>query len=124
MFVCLFTRRHTAALKVFAHVSNMFDLELDHSGDLSDEQLVDLPYMGPCLGWWSQPAFFAAPCFSRFQHCMTLGGTDEVGLPDILLGWCSALYLLWNHLDPPGDGFVFCALFAVSVVGCMLGYSS
>ena len=53
-----------------------------------------------------------------------LGGTDEVDLPDILLGWCSALYLLWNHLDPPGDGFVFCALFAVSVVGCMLGYSS
>ena len=25
-----------------------------------------------------------------------LGGTDEVDLPDILLGWCSALYLLWN----------------------------
>ena len=48
-----------------------------------------------------------------------LGGTDEVDLPDILLGWCSALYLLWNHLDPPGDGFVFCALFAVSVVGCI-----
>ena len=25
------------------------------------------------LGWWwqLQPAFFAAPCFSRFQHCMT-----------------------------------------------------
>ena len=53
-----------------------------------------------------------------------LGGTDEVDLPDILLGWCSALFLLWNHLAPPGDGFVFCALFAVSVVGCMLGYSS
>ena len=34
------------------------------------------------------------------------------------------LWMLWNHLDPPGDGFVFCALFAVSVVGCMLGYSS
>ena len=23
------------------------------------------------LGWWWQLAFFAAPCFSRFQHCMT-----------------------------------------------------
>ena len=53
-----------------------------------------------------------------------LGGTAEADFPDILLGWCSALYLLWNHLDPPGDGSVLCALFAVSVVGCMLGYSS
>ena len=23
------------------------------------------------LGWWLQPAFFAAPCFSRLLHCMT-----------------------------------------------------
>ena len=48
-----------------------------------------------------------------------LGGTNEVDLPDILLGWCSGFCLLWSHIDPPGDGFVLCALFAVSVVGCM-----
>ena len=23
------------------------------------------------LGWWLQLVLFAAPCFSRFQHCMT-----------------------------------------------------
>ena len=23
------------------------------------------------LGGWLQPALFAVPCFSRFQHCMT-----------------------------------------------------
>ena len=31
-----------------------------------------------------------------------LGGTDEVGLPDILLGWCSGLCLIWRHIAPPG----------------------
>ena len=34
-----------------------------------------------------------------------LGGTDEVDLPDILLGWCSGLCLLWRQIDPPGDLF-------------------
>ena len=71
---------------------------------------------------------------SRWRHAWVLaldgaldilGGMDEVDLPDILLGWCSGLCLLWSHyIDPPGDGFVLCALFAVSVVGCLLGYSS
>ena len=47
----------------------------------------------------------------------------RVDLPDILLGWCSELCLIWKQIDPPGE-FVSCALlFAVSVVGCMLGYS-
>ena len=35
-----------------------------------------------------------------------LGGTDEVDLPDILLGWCSGLCLLCRHIDPPGDLFM------------------
>ena len=37
-------------------------------------------------------------------------------LLDILLGWCSGFG--YTHQSPAGD------LFAVSVVGCLLGYSS
>ena len=44
-----------------------------------------------------------------------LGGTYAVDLLDILLGWCSGLCWI---VSPAGD------LFAVSVVGCLLGYSS
>ena len=37
-----------------------------------------------------------------------LGGTDEVDLLDILLGWCSGLCLIWKQIDPPGDLLVVC----------------
>ena len=60
---------------------HIFDTESDtSSGGCSDDELVEL----------------------------ILGGTDEVDLLDILLGWCSGLCLIWKQIDPPGDLLVVC----------------
>ena len=42
-------------------------------------------------------------CSVLYLGMNNMGGTDEVDLPDILLGWCSGLCLLWRQIDPPGD---------------------
>ena len=53
-----------------------------------------------------------------------LGGTYAVDLLDILLGWCSGLCLIWTPISLLLVICLLVLLFAVSVAGCLLGYSS
>ena len=68
------------------------------------------------MGWWSQPALFTAPCFSRFQHCMTDPAFLVASLSPALIT-CTQPQALASHandLAPKAGGYpglaplVFC----------------